>query len=91
MTAAAHDQSVIKGGVKIVLGCQRIFQSHFIMKFMICCHIVSSNVFVVLYNKSLNDCSLGKHITLFPSNLNVSLRGLRFLGTKLTVSQGTSH
>ena len=30
------------------------------------------NAFVVLYNNSLNDCSLGKLLILFPSNPNVS-------------------
>ena len=29
--------------------------------------------FVLLYNKSLDDWSLGKQLILFPSNLNVSL------------------
>ena len=29
--------------------------------------------FLLLYNKSLDDWSLGKQLTLFPSNLNVSL------------------
>ena len=29
--------------------------------------------FVLLYNKSLNDWSLGEQVILFPSNLNVSL------------------
>ena len=42
-----------------------------ILKF--CFHMASSNVFVALYNKSLNDWSLEKQLILFPSNLNISL------------------
>ena len=41
--------------------CQRIFQN-----LLLFC-------FVLLYNKSLDDWSLGKQLILFPSNLNVSL------------------
>ena len=59
--AAARDQSVIKDGVMIALDCQRIVQL-LILKFAICFHIASSNVFVVLYNKSHNnDWPLRKH------------------------------
>ena len=45
-SAAVSDQSVIEGGMMIVLDCQRIFQSK-ILKFSICFHIASFNVFVV--------------------------------------------
>ena len=39
--------------------------------------------FVLLYNKSLNDCSLGEQRILFPSNLDISSREtLRFSGNK---------
>ena len=43
--------------------------------------------FVLLYNKSLNDWSLGEQCILFPSNLNVSSREtLRFSGNKIHCS-----
>ena len=44
MTAAAPDQSVIEGGTITAFSAVKI-----------CIHIASSNAFVVLYNKSLND------------------------------------
>ena len=52
---------------------------------------------VVLYNKSLNDCSLGKQLILLPSNTNVSFNfrlGKHWDSRelKLTVSlRGNSH
>ena len=46
--------------------------------------------FVLLYNKSLNDWSLGEQWILFPSNLNVSLdfvsRNIEILGNKIHCS-----
>ena len=45
--------------------------------------------FVLLYNKSLNDWSLGEQWILFPSNLNVSWDESR--ETKFAVPRGTSH
>ena len=42
--------------------------------------------FVLLYNKSLNDWSLGEQWILFPSNLNVSRDELRFSGNKIHCS-----
>ena len=61
----------------IVLDCQRVFQSHFkILKFFTYFHVVSSKIFVMLYNKSLNNWSQGKHFILFPENLNVSRGGV---------------
>ena len=51
--------------------------------------------FVLLYNKSLNDWSLGEQCILFPSNLNVSRLRLGkhwdSQETKFTVPLGTSH
>ena len=49
----------------------------------------SSNVLVVLYNKSLNDWSLGKQLTLFPSA--PARKTLRFLGNKINCFPRTSH
>ena len=68
------DGGVTDGGVMIALDCHTFLKviNTEINYFLICFHITSSNVFVVLYNKSLNDCSLGKQLILFPSNLNVS-------------------
>ena len=51
----------------VALDCQRVFQKSLILNFFICFHIVSSDVFVVLYNRSLNDWFLGKQLILFPS------------------------
>ena len=48
--------------------------------------------FVLLYNKSLNDWSLGEQWILFPSILNVSLdEHWDSRETKFTVLLGTSH
>ena len=46
--------------------------------------LFSKFAFVLLSNKSLNDCSLGEQSIMFPSNLNASRE------TKLTVPLGTS-
>ena len=66
LTAVAREQSVIEGGMMIAFECQRG------LPLSICFGIASCNVFVVPYNKSLNDRSLGKQLILFPENLNVS-------------------
>ena len=60
LTAVARDQSV---QMKVAWFCRRTPSAFF--KICFC--------FVLLYNKSLNDWSLGKQWILFPSNLNVSL------------------
>ena len=60
LTAVARDQSV---QLKVAWFCRRNPSEFF--KICFC--------FVLLYNKSLNDWSLGKQWILFPSNLNVSL------------------
>ena len=60
LTAVARDQSV---QLKVAWCCRKNFTAFF--KICFC--------FVLLYNKSLNDWSLGKQWILFPSNLNVSL------------------
>ena len=59
--------------------------------------LLSLHVFLfVLYNKSLNECSLGKQLISFPSNFNASLgcasgKHWDSRQTELTVSLGTSH
>ena len=60
LTAVARDQSV---QLKVAWCCRKNLTAFF--KICLC--------FVLLYNKSLNDWSLGKQWILFPSNLNVSL------------------
>ena len=60
LTAVARDQSVL---LKVAWCCRK----HLTAFFKICF------CFVLLYNKSLNDWSLGKQRILFPSNLNVCL------------------
>ena len=54
-------ERVVEGGLMLSQESQRIFQN-----LLLFC-------FVLLYNKSLDDWSLGKQLILFPSNLNVSL------------------
>ena len=60
MTIAPHDQSVIEGGMMTVSACLKVINTKFLINFF---HIVSSSVFVVQNNKSLNDWSLGKQLT----------------------------
>ena len=60
LTAVARDQSV---QLKVAWFCRRNPSAFFKICFR----------FVLLYNKSLNDWSLGKQWILFPENLNVSL------------------
>ena len=71
LTAVARDQSV---QLKVAWCCRKNLSVFFIIWFC----------FVLLYNKSLNDWSLGKQWILFPSNLNVSLDFL--LGNKIHCS-----
>ena len=59
LTTVARDQSV---QLKVAWFCRRNPSTFFKICF-----------FVLLFNKSLNDWSLGKQWILFPSNLNVSL------------------
>ena len=54
-------ERAVEGGLILSQESQRVFQN-----LLLFC-------FVLLYNKSLNDWSLGKQWILFPSNLNVSL------------------
>ena len=60
LTAVARDQSV---QLKVTWCCRKNLTACFRICFS----------FVLLYNKALNDWSLGKQWILFPSNLNVSL------------------
>ena len=83
LTAVARDQSV---QLKVAWCCRWNLSAFFKM----------FDPFVLLYNKSLNDWSLGKQFILFPSNLNVSLgcasgKHWDSRETKWTVSLGTSH
>ena len=54
-------ERAVEGDLMLSQESQRVFQN-----WLLFC-------FVLLYNKSLNDWSLGKEWILFPSNLNVSL------------------
>ena len=60
LTAVARDHSV---QLKVAWCCRKNLTAFFKICFS----------FVLLYNKSLNDWSLGKQWIVFPSNLNVSL------------------
>ena len=69
-----------EGGLMLSQESHRVFQN-----LLLSC-------FVLLYNKSLNDWSLGKQWILFPSNLNVlSKSHWDSRETKFTVPLGTSH
>ena len=63
LTAVARDQSV---QLKVAWCCRRNIRAFF--KICFCFYQA-----FLLYNKSLNDWSLGQQWILFPSNLNVSL------------------